>query len=136
MGLERAFQVILQRRRLNAGAALRWGLADFRAPDQETALREIESKYKDLFVTQGKRVRERLPLRTWRQRFLEGTKLSRWLLFRGVARVLRRRVPDDMPAPWEALRAIEVGQRHGIAAGLCGSVKRLGAWRSRRQRAT
>ena len=118
VGLERAFQVILQRRRLNAGAALRWGLADFRAPDQETALREIESKYKDLFVTQGKRVRERLPLRTWRQRFLEGTKLSRWLLFRGVARVLRRRVPDDMPAPWEALRAIEVGQRHGIAAGL------------------
>ena len=126
VGLERAFQVILQRRRLNAGAALRWGLADFRAPDQETALREIERKYKDLFVSQGKRVKEGLPLRTWRQRFLEGTKLSRWLLFRGVARVLRRRVPDDMPAPWEALRAIEVGQQYGIAAGLAREREAIG----------
>jgi 3-hydroxyacyl-CoA dehydrogenase / enoyl-CoA hydratase / 3-hydroxybutyryl-CoA epimerase len=118
LGLERAFHVILQRRRLDSGAAMRWGMADFHAPNHQAALSEIKGKYKDAFITEGKRLKEGLPLRGWRQRLLEGTSASRWLLFRGVERVLRRRVPEDMPAPWEALEAIRTGVRHGLAAGL------------------
>jgi 3-hydroxyacyl-CoA dehydrogenase/enoyl-CoA hydratase/3-hydroxybutyryl-CoA epimerase len=117
VGIERAFHVILRRRRLDAVAAHRWGLADSLVPDQQAALREITRKYPD-YLRQGKQPKVGLPLRTWRQRLLEGNPMGRWLLFRGAKRILRRLVPDDMPAPWEALRAIQVGVRHGMAAGL------------------
>jgi 3-hydroxyacyl-CoA dehydrogenase/enoyl-CoA hydratase/3-hydroxybutyryl-CoA epimerase len=121
IGVERALQMILGRRRLNAKEALRWGLADqiavagpglplseaaFHLPNAGPAWRT------------AKRPKERLPLRTWRQRLLESTALGRALLFRGAERVLRRRVPDDMPAPAEALRAVRTGLDLGMEAGL------------------
>ncbi|MBV9126248.1 MAG: fatty acid oxidation complex subunit alpha FadJ, partial [Planctomycetes bacterium] len=65
----------------------------------------------------GKRPLKGLPLRTWRQRFLE-TWPGRWLLLRGVERILRQRVPEDMPAPREALQAVRVGLSRGVDAGL------------------
>src|SRR5262249_7642757 len=39
-------------------------------------------------------------------------------LFRGVERLLRHRVPDDMPAPAEALEAVRTGINEGMEAGL------------------
>src|SRR5262249_24120036 len=56
--------------------------------------------------------------RTWRQTFLESNPLGRYILFRAAARRARRRVADDMPAPWEALRAMRVGVSEGMEAGL------------------
>jgi 3-hydroxyacyl-CoA dehydrogenase/enoyl-CoA hydratase/3-hydroxybutyryl-CoA epimerase len=49
---------------------------------------------------------------------LESNPVGRWLIFRGTERILRRRVPDDMPAPFEALRAVRTGLSQGMAAGL------------------
>jgi 3-hydroxyacyl-CoA dehydrogenase/enoyl-CoA hydratase/3-hydroxybutyryl-CoA epimerase len=103
-------QLILGGRRLNAGEALRWGLADDFTDenDQEPpALSEPR-----------KRPRLNLPLGTWRERTLESNRLGRWLIFRGARHVLERRLPDDMPAPWEALEAVKIGIQKGMAAGL------------------
>src|SRR5262249_16789662 len=55
--------------------------------------------------------------RTWRQKLVESHPLGRMLIFRGAKRMLRERVPDDMPAPWEALEAVRVGLQQGMTAG-------------------
>jgi 3-hydroxyacyl-CoA dehydrogenase/enoyl-CoA hydratase/3-hydroxybutyryl-CoA epimerase len=124
VGLERALQVILNRRRLNARQALRWGLADAIATT-EADLTSRLSQLIDRALREGKKAsgvasapRARLPLRTWRQRLLESNPIGRHLLFRGTERILHRRVPDDMPAPFEALDAIRAGLTKGMEAGL------------------
>ncbi len=117
VGLERALQMILAGRRLDAREALRWGLADVTAAD-ERALRGQIVHISAIAVQKGKRDRTRLPLRTWRQWFLESNPLGRRLLFRGTARLLRKRVWDDMPGPWEALDTVRTGIKEGVAAGL------------------
>jgi 3-hydroxyacyl-CoA dehydrogenase/enoyl-CoA hydratase/3-hydroxybutyryl-CoA epimerase len=111
VGLERALQMILGARRLRAREALRWGLVDGLAD-------EAGDRPPDFLAAPVKRPRPGLPLRGWRQRLVESNRLGRWLLFRGTERVLRRRLPDDMPAPWEALRAVRVGLEQGFEAGL------------------
>jgi 3-hydroxyacyl-CoA dehydrogenase/enoyl-CoA hydratase/3-hydroxybutyryl-CoA epimerase len=111
IGLERSLHVILGARRLRAREALRWGLADEvadEASDQPPAF----------LARPVKRARTGLPLRGWWQRLLESNRLGRWLIFRAARRVLKRRLPDDMPAPAEALQAIRVGLDQGIEAGL------------------
>jgi len=117
IGLDRSFQIILGGRRLNAREALRWGLADAIAAT-EAELRTQFARLTALAMTRGKRPRLRLPLRTWRQRFLESHPMGRRLLFRGAERLLRRKTPDDMPAPLAALDAIRTGFRKNVAAGL------------------
>lgn len=117
IGLERALQVILNGKRLNAREAFRWGLADALATT-EAELRDAFAKLVGLALQQGKVKRDGLPLRTWRQRFLESTGFGRRLLFRGAEGLIRQRVPDDMPAPAEALAAIRIGMQQGIEAGL------------------
>ncbi len=117
MGLERALRMILLRKRLEAREALAWGLADAIAAT-ESELREQFSALAMRAIGQGKRDRRRLPLRTWRQRLLESTPLGRRAILRATQRVLRRRVPDDMPAPFEALQAMRVGLAQGFEAGL------------------
>jgi 3-hydroxyacyl-CoA dehydrogenase/enoyl-CoA hydratase/3-hydroxybutyryl-CoA epimerase len=116
VGLERALQMMLGGRRLDAVTAWRWGLADAvtRVEDPGSELR----RWGEVALRAGKRTRKGLPLRTWRQRLLESTPAGRWLLFRGAERVLRRRLPDDMSAPYEALQAVRVGLRQGMDAGL------------------
>src|SRR5436190_38600 len=77
--------------------ALRWGLADAIATNEA----ELRKEYEQLLlraVAQGKRRRDKLPLRTWRQRLLESNPFGRRLILRGTERLLRNRVPDDMPA--------------------------------------
>jgi 3-hydroxyacyl-CoA dehydrogenase/enoyl-CoA hydratase/3-hydroxybutyryl-CoA epimerase len=117
IGLERALRVILDRKRLNAGEAFRWGLAD--------ALASTEAELRDQFALltgralgEGKRRLSELPLRTWRQRLLESNPLGRRILFKATERMMRPRVWDDMPAPYEALEAIRSGIQSGMTAGL------------------
>jgi 3-hydroxyacyl-CoA dehydrogenase/enoyl-CoA hydratase/3-hydroxybutyryl-CoA epimerase len=126
VGLERALQGILTARRLTAQQAARWGLADALAQSEAELAAKLNLLI-DRALKQGKRPKKGLPLRTWRQRFLESTPAGRWLIFRGTERVLRRRVPEDMPAPGEALRAVRVGLTQGMTAGL--AAEREGAGR-------
>ena len=117
VGLERALQLILGARRLDAREALKWGLADVIATG-ERELRGQIVHISAIAVQNGKRERTRLPLRTWRQWFLESNPLGRRLIFRGTERLLRKRVWDDMPSPWEALETVRTGIKEGVAAGL------------------
>jgi 3-hydroxyacyl-CoA dehydrogenase/enoyl-CoA hydratase/3-hydroxybutyryl-CoA epimerase len=110
VGLERALQIILGGRRLTAAEAVRWGLADAICKNEDDPLK--------LLAEPVKRPRTRLPLTTWRQRLLESTGLGRALIYRGTRRLLQRRLPDDMPAPREALDAVRIGTKDGVAAGL------------------
>jgi 3-hydroxyacyl-CoA dehydrogenase/enoyl-CoA hydratase/3-hydroxybutyryl-CoA epimerase len=127
IGLERALRMILDRKRLNASEAFRWGLADALAAN-ENELREQFACLAARAVGEGKRRLNRLPLRTWRQRLLESNPLGRRVLFKATERFMRRRVPDDMPAPFEALEAIRTGIHDGMTAGLayeCSAAGRL-----------
>jgi 3-hydroxyacyl-CoA dehydrogenase/enoyl-CoA hydratase/3-hydroxybutyryl-CoA epimerase len=117
VGLERALQVILGGKRLGAAEAYRWGLADATAAG-EVELRERFAQMTAIAVGQGKQRRTGLPLEGWRQRLLESNPVGRRLLFRAAERLLRRKVPDDMPAPMEALEAVRTGIREGMTAGL------------------
>jgi 3-hydroxyacyl-CoA dehydrogenase / enoyl-CoA hydratase / 3-hydroxybutyryl-CoA epimerase len=117
VGLERALMIILGGKRLSAPEARRWGLADALAAS-EKELRLAFRNLMDRAVQKGKRARKGMPIVTWRQRFVESHPLGRRLLLRGADRMVRRRTPDDMPAPIEALEAVRVGLRQGEAAGL------------------
>jgi len=117
VGLERALQVILQMRRLTAKQALRWGLVDELAKSEAELAAKLNVLI-DRALEHGKRPLMKLPLRTWRQRFLESTPAGRWLVYRVAERVMHKRVPEDMPAPAEALRAVRTGLSEGLAAGL------------------
>ncbi len=118
IGIERAFQIILQLRQVNAPDALRWGLVDAVQPSADEALALIAGSFGERMRKQGKRPKRKPPVRTWRQRLLEATPMGRWALFRATERIIRRRLPDDMPAPLEALQSIRVGISQGLAAGL------------------
>ena len=110
VGLERSLQIIVGGIRLGAKQACRWSLADDVVQDSDEP---------PAFLAQpGKRSPSGLPLRTWRQRLLESNSLGRWLIFRGTKRLLGRRLADDMPAHGEALQAIRIGLKQGMAAGL------------------
>jgi 3-hydroxyacyl-CoA dehydrogenase/enoyl-CoA hydratase/3-hydroxybutyryl-CoA epimerase len=116
VGLERAFKIILGSRRLSAADAGRWGLADAVATEQNAA-RELDHLLHRA-EQEGKRQLAAPARRTWRQWLLETNAVGRRMLFRGTERYLRRRVPEDMPAPREALEAMRVGLRDGLDAGL------------------
>jgi len=116
VGLEAALKIILGGKRLNASQALRWGLADALASGSE--LEAVLDRLCERAEREGKRNRRSLPLRGWRQRLLESNPLGRSLIIRGASRVLLQRVPDDMPAPQQALEAVRVGLRSGMPAGL------------------
>jgi 3-hydroxyacyl-CoA dehydrogenase/enoyl-CoA hydratase/3-hydroxybutyryl-CoA epimerase len=117
VGLERALTMILTGKRLDAREALAWGLADALART-EADLREQYSKLAGRAIVGQKKDWRRLPLRTWRQRFLESNPLGRRIIYRMTEKLLRRRVPDDWPSYWEALEAVRVGLGQGMEAGL------------------
>jgi 3-hydroxyacyl-CoA dehydrogenase/enoyl-CoA hydratase/3-hydroxybutyryl-CoA epimerase len=117
IGLEPALQVILAGKRLGAREAFQRGLADAYAAN-EADLREQFARLVLRAVAMGKRPRRGLPLRGWRQRLLESNPFGRRLILKGTERLLRQRVPDDMPAPTEALDAVRTGISQGLDAGL------------------
>jgi 3-hydroxyacyl-CoA dehydrogenase/enoyl-CoA hydratase/3-hydroxybutyryl-CoA epimerase len=111
VGLENALQLLLSGRRLGARDAVRLGLADELSAD--------EQQPPSFLARPAKRPLPRgLPLRTWRQRLLESTPLGRGLIYRGTRRLLQRRLPEDMPAPWQILDVVRRGLRDGLVAGL------------------
>ena len=115
VGIERALQIILTGRRLDARTAARQRLIDELLSEPVDA---AFSAFADYAIQHGKRTRLRLPLHSLRQLVLESSAFGRKLLFKAFERILRGRVPDDMPAPWEALEAVRVGIRDGFEAGL------------------
>jgi 3-hydroxyacyl-CoA dehydrogenase/enoyl-CoA hydratase/3-hydroxybutyryl-CoA epimerase len=116
VGLESALHMIVAARGLDAKAALHWGIADALANSKESVNAELR-RLGERAVREGKRRRTGFPLRTWRQRLLESNPVGRRLILRGFARGMSRRVPDDMPAPAEALAAVRTGVTEGPAAG-------------------
>jgi 3-hydroxyacyl-CoA dehydrogenase / enoyl-CoA hydratase / 3-hydroxybutyryl-CoA epimerase len=118
VGLERALQMILSAKRLGAQEALRWGLVDAIATTKEKLLDVINEEAAQALIRGKRRRRDRLPLRTWRQRLFESNPLGRSGIFRAREWGIRKRVPDDMPAPMEALDAVQVGIKRGMDAGL------------------
>jgi 3-hydroxyacyl-CoA dehydrogenase len=67
----------------------------------------------------GKRDWTAFPRSNWRQRWLESNRPGRWFLFRGAERILRTRIPEEMPAPAEMLGAIRGAyELPSIGAGL------------------
>jgi 3-hydroxyacyl-CoA dehydrogenase/enoyl-CoA hydratase/3-hydroxybutyryl-CoA epimerase len=118
VGLEHALPMILGGRKLNAWEAHSWGLVD-RVLDPEEVTGRLAQMALDL-IAEGPPVTEphRPVYRSMRQWLIQANPVGRWLFFRGAERVLKQRVPDDMPAPHEALRAVRIGQSRGIEAGL------------------
>src|SRR5262245_50474170 len=117
VGLERSLLMILSARRLTAREALRWGLADAAARTEAELRAQLDAMMAKAQAG-GKRPKRRLPLRTWRQRMVEALGLGRGLVFSSARRQLKRRAPDDLPAPWEALECVRVGVKEGMPAGL------------------
>lgn len=116
VGIERALQIIVGRKRLKAREALDWGLADAVASDAEN----YQAQMRPLFqraLELGKRHRSGLPLQTWRQRLLESTPVGTRLLFRAAQRRIQQQTPIDMPAPQEAFHAVRTGILAGMNAG-------------------
>ncbi len=124
VGLEAALKVILGGRRLTASDALRWGLADALTDsgDVPAQLAALVDQARE----GGKRPRQGLPLHNWRQRFTESNPIGRLLIFRGAEKTLEQRVPDDMPAPAEALKAVGIGLSKGMEAGLAAEREAVG----------
>lgn len=118
VGLEHALEMILQRRRLGPASALHWGLVDALAVPGPDGLEAQIQEIGEHFCRAGKRQSGAQRPRTWRQSWVESHTIGRALLFRGALHRIRRRVPDDMPASAEAVQAIRVGIRAGMAAGL------------------
>lgn len=116
VGLERALQIILGGKRLSAIEAVQWGLADAIARN-EAEQRTLLPPLLELARRKGKRRRHGLPLRTWRQKFLEWWGLGRGLIFRTARKQLERRAWDDFPAPREAFQAVHMGLKQGQQAG-------------------
>jgi 3-hydroxyacyl-CoA dehydrogenase/enoyl-CoA hydratase/3-hydroxybutyryl-CoA epimerase len=115
VGLERALHVILGQHQLGAKDALRWGLVDaVVAGDGGTNGWLVRLPT----VPAQKRPKKPLPLRTLRQKLLESTGVGRSILFRGAEAILKKKTPDDMPAPREAFEAVRTGVNEGMAAGL------------------
>ncbi|MCI0681109.1 MAG: enoyl-CoA hydratase-related protein [Gemmataceae bacterium] len=132
-GLQRSLHVLLGGKKLSAREALAWGLVD------EVIENDAEMP-PALLHDAGRRDQSVRPRRTWRRWLTESVAWGRRAVLRGAERVLRRRLPDDMPAPWEILGAIRAYYERGpdavrqhvraalprLAAGpACGNLLRL-----------
>jgi 3-hydroxyacyl-CoA dehydrogenase / enoyl-CoA hydratase / 3-hydroxybutyryl-CoA epimerase len=108
IGVERGLQFLLGGRRLSARQSVAWGLADELSDEEVGQLPQSIAQAR-------KRQRLRFTYRSWRQRLLESTSLGCRALFRGAERVLRERLPEGMPAPWEALAALRASVLDGAS---------------------
>jgi 3-hydroxyacyl-CoA dehydrogenase/enoyl-CoA hydratase/3-hydroxybutyryl-CoA epimerase len=110
IGLENSLKLLASARRLRPREAQGLGLVD--------AVR-TESTPPEFLAEPGKRDWSAWPRRNWRQRWLEPYPVGRRFILRGARRVLSKHVPDDMPAPWEALEALRIaGEYADFTAGL------------------
>ena len=116
IGLERALDIILNGRRLNARRALRAGLLDevVHPAVLETAARTWAAKPKrplDRRLALGLNTRAAIEL-------AEQTPPGRQLLYRQARQAVLDRTHGHYPAPLAALEAVEIGFEGGMAAGL------------------
>lgn len=115
IGLESSLQMLLAGQQFDAREAWLLGLADH--------LEEEVNEEPPAFLERPvKRDWSRFPTQTWRQRWLESNRPGRWFLFRGAERILRTRVPEDMPAQGEMLTALRVAY-HSPTSMLAGGLE-------------
>jgi 3-hydroxyacyl-CoA dehydrogenase / enoyl-CoA hydratase / 3-hydroxybutyryl-CoA epimerase len=111
IGLDNSLHVLLAGQRLTARQAWQCGLAD--------ELAEEENDEPPAFLAAPvKRDWSAFPRNSWRERWLESNRPGRWFLFRGAERILRTRVPEEMPAQCEMLNALRQAYRFDWQAGL------------------
>jgi 3-hydroxyacyl-CoA dehydrogenase/enoyl-CoA hydratase/3-hydroxybutyryl-CoA epimerase len=118
VGVERAFQIILGRKTLNAVEANKWGLIDQVLPKTFDPINNPLGCLPDVSpMIDGKRPKEKLPRRNWWHTIVESTGFGRSFVFRGAESILAKKTPDDMPAPREAFEAVRIGITEGAEAG-------------------
>lgn len=111
VGLERSLKMLLGSKKLRARDALAWGLAD--------GLVENASDPPPDFLDQPKKRNwSKLPYPTWRQWLVESHGFGRRRLLHGAEVLLRKKLPDAFPSPWEILATVRTGIENGPAAGM------------------
>jgi 3-hydroxyacyl-CoA dehydrogenase / enoyl-CoA hydratase / 3-hydroxybutyryl-CoA epimerase len=124
IGLERALDLILSGRRLNARRARRAGLLDevVHPTVLEQAARRWAAKPKrrlDRPLSLGFSVRAAVDL-------AEQTPMGRQLIYRQARQSVMQRTSGHYPAPLKALEAVEIGFERGMAAGLDAEARAFG----------
>jgi 3-hydroxyacyl-CoA dehydrogenase / enoyl-CoA hydratase / 3-hydroxybutyryl-CoA epimerase len=116
IGLERALDLILNGRRLNARRALRAAVLD------EVVHPTVLDQAARAWAAKPKRPLDRpLQLRLSRKAAMdlaEQTPAGRQLIYRQARHTVLKRTHGHYPAPLRALEAVEVGLERGMAAGL------------------
>lgn len=110
VGIKKVFPMVLAGRRLRVRDAVAFGLAD-------RVVQSDEPDYDALAATFGKRPQGSWTRRGWGQRVVERFGFGRRLLYRGIERLHRDRLPDDLPAPRAALRVLREFIERGDEAG-------------------
>jgi 3-hydroxyacyl-CoA dehydrogenase/enoyl-CoA hydratase/3-hydroxybutyryl-CoA epimerase len=111
IGLDNSLHVLLAGQRLSADEAWQCNLADDLAE-------EDDDEPPAFLADPVKRDWSAFPRTVWRERWLESNRLGRWFLFRGADRILRTRIPEEMPAPSEMLNALRQAYQSNWPAGL------------------
>lgn len=111
IGLNNSMHMLLEGERQNARQAMRSGLAD-------ELVEDVDADPPSFLADPHKRDWAAFPGNTWREVYLESNRPGRWFLFRGAKRILRRRIPAELPAPAEILEALrQAYQNSSIQAG-------------------
>ncbi len=110
VGMEQSLRMLLAGERVEARAAWVGNLADDLADD-------VDAEPPAFLANPVKRNWSVFPTSTWRQAWLEGNRLGRWFLLRGAERILRTRIPQEMPAPTEMMQAIRLAYQVPTVAG-------------------
>jgi len=112
VGLDNSLHLLLAGQRLDAQTAWQCGLVD-------DLTEEAEDEPPAFLAAPTKRDWTTFPRRSWRERWLESNRLGRWFLFRGAERIVRTRIPEEMPAQVEMLQALRIAfQDSALAPGL------------------
>ena len=111
VGLERCLPLLLGDWQMSPERAVQWKLADAVVPRNQ-------NQPPAFLAEPCKRPVGFLPWHAWRQCIFEHTRWGRAFIFRGIHRLLKRRLADDLPAPWEIVEAVRRGLTDGIEAGL------------------
>ncbi len=112
IGLDNSLQLLLAGQQLDAVEAWTLGLADDLAD-------EAGDEPPAFLANPVKRDWSTFPRRGWRERWLESNRPGRWFLFRGAERIVRTRIPDELPAQAEMLQALRIAfQNADLTAGL------------------
>lgn len=114
IGLARALEMILSGQSVDGPKARKMGLVDWVVPPER--LRECAlDRMRELVSETSPPRRRSARSRGWKDRFLEGTGLGRWLLFRAARERLMESGGEKYPAP---LRALEVIRKtYALAPG-------------------